>query len=94
MNERIQELAEQAGIQVDYFGLGSCDDGGNPDIEKFALLIVQECVAQCEKIRNDAQFVIQNGDYLTESGRMLHEGAWGGAANCAHAIQQHFGVES
>jgi hypothetical protein len=52
MNERIRELAEQAGITtnidtdyyekdmnkwVDYFS------------EKFAKLIIRECVAQCEK---------------------------------------------
>jgi hypothetical protein len=52
MNERIRELAEQAGIStnidtdyyekdmnkwVDYFS------------EKFAKLIIRECVAQCEK---------------------------------------------
>ena len=43
MNERIKELAEQAGIRLDFFGLGSCADGGNPDIGKFAELIVREC---------------------------------------------------
>jgi len=47
MNERIRELEDQAGyIQVD-----DRFSGGyiTFDIEKFALLIVRECIAQCEK---------------------------------------------
>ena len=44
MNERIKELALQAGIHLDYFGLGSCADGGNPDIGELTELIVKECV--------------------------------------------------
>lgn len=37
MNERIQELAEQAGCSIDGMGYGE----GN--VEKFAELIVREC---------------------------------------------------
>ena len=37
MNERIRELAEQAGCSIDGMGYGE----GN--IEKFAELIIQEC---------------------------------------------------
>jgi len=47
MNERIRELAEQAGI---HFGRSATLDGSNiarfvttSDMEKFAELIVQEC---------------------------------------------------
>jgi hypothetical protein len=51
MNERIRELAEQAGhryypssnsgpLRVEYL---------TPELEKFAELIVKECIAQCEK---------------------------------------------
>jgi hypothetical protein len=50
MNERIQELAEQAGI---HFGRSATLDGNNiarfvttSDMEKFAELIVGECVSQ------------------------------------------------
>ena len=43
MNERIQELAEQAGYEKDMFGIGHWD---MPECKKFAELIVQECVEQ------------------------------------------------
>jgi hypothetical protein len=39
MNERIKELAEQC-----YYRYSD-----NIDLEKFAELIVRECIAQCEK---------------------------------------------
>ena len=48
MNERIKELAEQAGMTNDKFGMyfakdfdSHCADG--VDLEKFAELIVREC---------------------------------------------------
>lgn len=43
MNERIRELAKQADIKLDYFGYGVDIDGGNPNVSKFAELIVREC---------------------------------------------------
>ena len=42
MNERIRELAEQAGYLPDGFGVGHWD---MPECKKFAELIVQECMA-------------------------------------------------
>jgi len=44
MNERIRELAEQAGYQADMFGFGHWDQ---PECQKFAELIVRECASQC-----------------------------------------------
>ena len=41
MNERIQELAEQAGYLPDSFGVGHWD---MPECKKFAELIVRECI--------------------------------------------------
>lgn len=41
MNERIRELAKQAGYMEDMFGIGHWD---MPECKKFAELIVQECV--------------------------------------------------
>ena len=41
MNERIKELAEQAGYTKDMFGIGHWD---MPECKKFAELIVFECV--------------------------------------------------
>ena len=40
MNERMQELAEQAGYTKDMFGVGHWD---MPECKKFAELIVAEC---------------------------------------------------
>jgi hypothetical protein len=40
MNERIKELAEQAGYLPDMFGIGHWD---MPECKKFAELIVEEC---------------------------------------------------
>ena len=52
MNERIKELAEQAGIttnfDTDYYEKDT-NKWADYFSEKFAELIVSECVAQCEK---------------------------------------------
>jgi len=45
MNERLRELAEQAGYTKDMFGVGHWD---MPECKKFAELIVQECVTNLE----------------------------------------------
>jgi hypothetical protein len=47
MNERIRELAEQAGYQEDMFGIGHWD---MPECKKFAELIVRECAEQVDWI--------------------------------------------
>ena len=41
MNERIIQLAEQAGYQKDMFGVGHWN---MPECKNFAKLIVQECI--------------------------------------------------
>jgi hypothetical protein len=45
MNERIIELAEQAGYTKDMFGIGHWD---MPECQKFAELIVRECAQICQ----------------------------------------------
>ena len=45
MNERIKELAEQAGYTKDMFGVGHWD---MPECKKFAELIVKECLTIIE----------------------------------------------
>ena len=44
MNERIKELAVEAGYEKDMFGVGHWD---MPECKKFAELIIQECVQAC-----------------------------------------------
>jgi hypothetical protein len=89
MNERILQLAKQAGLDDDMFPL---DEWDNPELEKFAELIVQECIVQCEQVATAAD-AKSKSKFVTDDGRMLHEGMWGGAKNCSGQIKQHFGVE-
>jgi hypothetical protein len=81
MNERVRELALQAGYDMDM-----------QQHQKFAELIVQECIAQCEQVATAAD-AKSKSKFVTDDGRMLHEGMWGGAKNCSGQIKQHFGVE-
>ena len=74
MNERIRELAEQAGF--DAVSMVSFDI--KEDLEKFAELIVQECVQAC--INEGKTYEIESaGEYSSN----LY----------ATAIKKHFGVE-
>jgi len=52
MNERIRELAEQAGMPDDKFGMFFAKDNG-VDLEKFAELIVRECVNIVDKVYDE-----------------------------------------
>lgn len=59
MNERIQELAEQAGFYVAMFDPGNKD---NEAIEKFAELIIEEC----------AEFARQHNLEKADRSHMIH----------------------
>ena len=83
MNERIKELAEQAGLKHHNWitNESNVKDGDFKyprleDYEKFAELIVQECVAICQDVDGE-----DNID--AKSGRQ----------DCAVEIKEHFGVE-
>ena len=78
MNERIRELAEQAGISLSqkdfsYYWVESAED-----LEKFAELIVRECVGVCESM----QLI---GPYKEVQDATLKD--------AVVQIKQHFGVE-
>jgi hypothetical protein len=83
MNERIRELAEQAGLEFD-------DDlvlepeaiyyTTQKDLEKFAELIVRECVEVCGSVA-----AVRAG-YHDADGRDT-------ADSCGDQIKEHFGVE-
>ena len=79
MNERIRELAEQATSIVEMVGpQGYASSYANFDREKFAELIVRECVSQMEW-----QKISPKG-----------EGAYNSALDLAQRnIKEHFGVE-
>jgi len=87
MNERILELAKLAGLKKEH---GSDREYiGDFDWRQFAVLIVQDCVDQCEQVVTDADKKA-NSPLLTDAGRMVHEGMWGGAKNCAAQIREYF----
>jgi hypothetical protein len=50
MNERIRELALQAGYLPDMFGVGHWD---MPECKKFAELIIEECARRCDFVREN-----------------------------------------
>ena len=87
MNERIKELAEQAWDDTkEKFG-SFVDDGGEVDFtflhewtEKFAELIVRECVEVCGSVA-----AVRAG-YHDADGRDT-------ADSCGDQIKEHFGVE-
>ena len=76
MNERIKQLAEQAGIGP----WGITIDKSTEIFQKFAELIVKECVLQC----NEALVP------YTGQPSMTHNYAVG---LCQDKIKEHFGVE-
>jgi hypothetical protein len=82
MNERIKALAEQATNYADYYAMLS--DGNKYLIftEKFAELIVKECIKLCGHEANKDEY----DQY--DMGMSVQ------AENIKTAIKQHFGVES
>ena len=79
MNERIKELAEQAGYKHPD-AVGMCEDYAYFDHEKFAELIVRECVGIVEGISPGYK------DYRDQIEDAFRR-------DCMEEIKQHFGVE-
>jgi len=77
MNERIKELAEQAGFKTDKLG----HLFGGDDIEKFAELVIKECASEIRK-QGD-------GESLDDWDR----GYEAGLISAINALYKHFGVE-
>lgn len=77
MNERIKELAIEAGLNAPY---GTDHEGlANFDFRKFAELIVREC----------ADFIKPLGDWCGGHG----EPQMPSTSECAKRLKEHFGVE-
>jgi hypothetical protein len=80
MNERIKELAEQAGFEN-----GHQDRYGNSlsyELEKFAELIVRECMNVAVNKDAGISYTADVAGYVAA-----------GRSNAARAIKQHFGIE-
>lgn len=78
MNVRIQELASECGfrVQPDIY-----DRNQSFDIEKFSMLIIQDCLNIVEELSPGYQ------DYRNQI-----EDAF--RADCLHEIRQNFGIET
>ena len=62
------------------------------ELDAFAKLIINECIAKCDEIADGAS-VIANSKFATDASRVLYDGEWVGAKNCAAKIKQTFEVE-
>ena len=82
MNKRIQELAEQAGLRFTQLmsnPMVPVVDGKETDLEKFAELIVGECLEACSRANEIRHFVPPTQEQVVLS--------------CMREIKQHFGDE-
>lgn len=91
MNERIKELARKANmVEVEY-------SPGFPDIqypknfEKFAELIVKECIKVCAE--KETAFQNESLSAQSQVGRDAWRDKRDGAGECVFGIKEHFGVE-
>jgi hypothetical protein len=73
MNERIRELAHEAGLPT------YNPEGIPTKLEKFAELIVRECLEACSRANEIRHFVPPTQEQVVLS--------------CMREIEQHFGVE-
>jgi len=85
MNDKITEIAEQAGFYVNngVISLPTTSDVITEDIVKFATLIIRQCLSICDSIEDD---------YLDENDiDPMYIGI--GAGICHDVISKTFGVE-
>ena len=98
MNERIKQLAEQAGFETDrgplivpgpYIKVGGLCVG--VPLEKFAELLVRECANICDAKRAEYTKLSKDADSFKD------KNLWAEGEISAHririSIQEHFGVE-
>ncbi len=97
MNERILELAEQAGLkQRVWNSLGKelpmwQEDPDNPGLEKFAELLLKDCIAVCDETRK-SYFKYRKGSDDFQDKNIYAEGE---AASdvIKYKIKKHFGIK-
>lgn len=89
MNEKIKQLAKEAGMWRQHYDIGEESPAG---LEKFAELILRECIDIAEAQAMQSTRLVHSG-FLTEHGKMLHEGMFGGAMNVALGIRERFDLK-
>ena len=82
MNERIRELADEAAKYSAIMALPTGESGDKLFVEKFAELIVRECIAEIESVKVD--------EYGTD---VYDIGYDDGLTQSVETIKEHFGVE-
>ena len=80
MNERLKELALECGAWNQVYGDQNFMIKETFDVEKFAELIVKECLEACSRANEIRHFVPPTQEQVVLS--------------CMREIEQHFGVES
>ncbi len=83
MKTRIQEIAQQAGIEteLDDYGEVRLSTAYGSSLEYFAQLIAKECMTLCSKVEEDKELSDYPGGFRD------------GALLCQQEIKEHFGVE-
>ena len=84
MNERIRELAHEAGLPT------YNPEGVPTKLEKFAELIVRECL---NKIEQAGVYFDTQPQYTDMQNTLVDEGFTWGVESCQAMVKQHFGVE-
>lgn len=91
MNERIKQLAKQAGYKHPD-AVGECEDYAYFDHKEFAELIVEECINEIAYIgKAGVDNVINNHSDRTDRGGLNHI-LWT-TETAIEKIREHFGVE-
>ena len=96
MNQRFRELAEQAGMvkilneHAHEYGNGQFENTEYPELEKFAELIVRECMSLMKE-RKD--YYDNPGTYETEKYYIRMDAKADAFDDASSIIKNHFGVE-
>lgn len=89
MNNKIEELAEEAGFLVGWFS--ESGDDCETELKRFAELIIQECI---KRIEGTSAPLIENMDSAQNYGyAQWWEGYDDRGDDCIEMIKKHFGIE-
>lgn len=89
MNERVKQWLEEATEIHDDHITGHSERV--VDYKTFAELLIRDAMIQCDKAARSYESTALS-EYVTDGGRLLYEGMWGGAKNCSILIAEHFGL--
>jgi hypothetical protein len=92
MNERIRELAEQAGVFAgDFAGAGLYSIHNKEEVEKFAELIVKECMTMSDELK--AQYLTSRKSTIDFDEKNIYAEGEAACDVLKYKMKKHFGVE-